>query len=610
MVDFSDGLKCSVAAFARTSCRLHDKYPKETEVELLSDCTKDISSHLKTNGLNSGYRSRYEGTITEGRLIASRVGIFSETSLEQMTACPFHRYSLGLFWKRQKATKYSHPHHTGKRKPHRGISLEISRDILKETGTLVQVGSGICQKCLEQYRGESHDQENTKTTEELFFSCTEDTHEVDQPYHYRTNSNLPFNLTEVEEVDQPCQFRDRLHLPVMDTEVEEVDQPYHFRARLHMPVMNNDIESSQESRQESFQECTIETSQGSSWSYDSSTLPERNFELLNTTLSSLSHHGYGAVSPLRSKLSTPFIESADRTKRYYKRKAGQLISTLLDTIAPGQGDILLDAMSNDKKSTADTSSSEDITSTIVRLYNESTDTGYKVKILSIIVNKHSKSTLQEMIPGITVYRIDQARQHALLYGRGSEEDLVHTQQKRQRMDKSKLAHAVNFFTDPSFIQLVACGTRELNLDNGEKLVIPDIVRTTMHSTLVELYLSHCDETDSQPLSRSSLFRILNACSASKRSCLKGLDNISAEGSAAFDTCIYVISEIEKKGLLSAWSKAISSKLKSYKMYLKTDFKLHLEIESRCADHCLQWALSDTTDKSGNFKVHCLHKLQT
>ncbi|CAC5413917.1 unnamed protein product [Mytilus coruscus] len=416
-----------------------------------------------------------------------------------MTACPFHRYSLGLFWKRQKATKCSHTHHTGKRKPHRGISLEISRDILRETGTLVQVRSGVCQKCLEQYRGESHpvevenDQEDTKTTEELFFSCTEDTHEVDQPYHYRTSSNLPVNLTEVEVM-------------------EEVDQQYNFRARLHMPVMNNDIEdsqlndykSSQESRQESSQECTIETSQGSSWSYDSSTLPERNFELLNTTLSSLSH---GAVSPLRSKLSTPFIESADKTNRYYKRKAGQLISTLLDTIAPGQGDILLDAMSNDKKSTAETSSSENITSTIVRLYNESTDTGYKVKILSIIVNKHSKSTLQEMIPGITVYRIDQARQHALLYGRGSEEDLVHTQQKRQRMDKSKLAHAVNFFTDPSFIQLVACGTRELNLDNGEKLVIPDIVRTTMHSTLVELYLSHCDETDSQPLSRSSLFRI-------------------------------------------------------------------------------------------------------
>ncbi|CAC5404615.1 unnamed protein product [Mytilus coruscus] len=258
--------------------------------------------------------------------------------------------------------------------------------------------------------------------------------EVDQPYHYRTSSNLPVNLTEVEEVDQPCQFRDRLHLPVMDTEVEEVDQLYHFRARLHMPVMNNDIKNSQlndyksseESRQESSQECTIETSQGSSWSYNSSTLPERNFELLNTTLSSWSH---GAVSPLRSNLPTPFIESADRTKRYYKRKAGQLISTLLDTIAPGQGDILLDAMSNEKKSTAETSSSEDITSTIVRLYNESTDTGYKVKILSIIVNKHSKSTLQGMIPGITVYRIDQARQHALLYGRGSEEDLVHTTEK-------------------------------------------------------------------------------------------------------------------------------------------------------------------------------------
>ncbi|CAC5370197.1 unnamed protein product [Mytilus coruscus] len=255
----------------------------------------------------------------------------------------------------------------------------------------------------------------------------------------------------------------------------EVDQPYHFRARLHMPVMNNDIENSQLNDYKSSQECTIETSQGSSWSYDSSTLPERNFELLNTTLSSLSH---GAVSPLRSKLSTPFIESADRTKRYYKCKAGQLISTLLDTIAPGQGDILLDAMSNDKK---------------------------------VQRKPHHRRT--------------------------------------------------------SPVQLFVC---------------------TMNQQIQDT-------------------RILNACSASKRSCLKGLDNISAEGSAAFDTYIYIISEIEKMRLLSAWSKAISSKLKSYKMYLKTDFKLHLEIESRCADHCLQWALSDTTDKSGNFKVHCLHK---
>lgn len=110
MADFSDGLKCSVAAFAWTSGRLHDKYPKESEVELLSDCTKDICSHLKTNRLNSGYRSRYQNRRSSD---CQSCGNIFRNILERMTVSPFHRYSLVLCWQRQKATKCSHLHHAG-----------------------------------------------------------------------------------------------------------------------------------------------------------------------------------------------------------------------------------------------------------------------------------------------------------------------------------------------------------------------------------------------------------------------------------------------------------------------------------------------------------------
>ena len=61
---------------------------------------------------------------------------------------------------------------------------------------------------------------------------------------------------------------------------------------------------------------------------------------------------------------------------------------------------------------------------------------------------------------------------------------------REKMDKSKLQHALSFFSDPSFVQTVSYGTRELKLDNGECLTIPDVIRTVCHSQLVSLYTSY------------------------------------------------------------------------------------------------------------------------
>ncbi|VDI35041.1 Hypothetical predicted protein, partial [Mytilus galloprovincialis] len=137
-----------------------------------------------------------------------------------------------------------------------------------------------------------------------------------------------------------------------------------------------------------------------------------------------------------------------------------------------------------------------------------------------------------MIPGLSTYCIDQARLHASEHDKG-----VPIPKKgeffRQRLDQDKLAHALEFFFNPTFNQVCSFGTRDLKLQNGEVIQIPDVVRTLCHSTFIKTYLAFCTESEFQPLSMSTLFKILQSCPASKRTSLKGLDNIAADGAAAY-----------------------------------------------------------------------------
>ena len=83
------------------------------------------------------------------------------------------------------------------------------------------------------------------------------------------------------------------------------------------------------------------------------------------------------------------------------------------------------------------------------------------------------------------------------------------------------------------------------MQSGEVVRIPEVVRTTCHSTLVTLYQSSCKESGLIPLSRSSLFHVLSGCPASHRTNLRGLDNIAAGGSMAFDILLSTITDIKR-----------------------------------------------------------------
>ena len=84
-----------------------------------------------------------------------------------------------------------------------------------------------------------------------------------------------------------------------------------------------------------------------------------------------------------------------------------------------------------------------------------------------------------------------------------------------------------------FAQDVSYGSKLLILESGDRIEMPNVVRTVTRSTMVEQYLEYCKEQCHEPLSSSTLFKILEVREASQRKSLQGLDNTAADGAAGF-----------------------------------------------------------------------------
>lgn len=345
-------------------------------------------------------------------------------------------------------------------------------------------------------------------------------------------------------------------------------------------------------------------SQGSNWSEeDRSEVP---LDDVNHALSLLSR---GAVSPLKHKTRSNLAELHPSSIRALKRKATSAVLALLDSIAPGQGTELLQLIHVPPQDlTLSPPSYPDLVGTIIKLYNNTVDSNVKKQLLSILAKDFSKKDLQEMIPGLTVYSVDQARIHASVFGEGAQVP-TSTKRFRQRLDQDKLAHALEFFFNPLFYQVSSHGMKEMKLENGERVAIPEVVRTVCHSNLIHMYESFCKDSNyTNPLSSSSLYEILRACPASKRTSLRGLDNIATDGAAAFDTLNQVIQKLQSYVTspdVQTSFKNLQKDLTAYKLYLKGDYRLGLSNTSSCPDHCIAFALSDRSNS--NLQTLCSHK---
>lgn len=317
----------------------------------------------------------------------------------------------------------------------------------------------------------------------------------------------------------------------------------------------------------------------------------------------------GRYSPVMSTLNTSWDDVSDTQQRYYIRKAKETIATSLSVITPGQEELVWKALQTEALLNADRDNqgkrkrfdpSSGLVDILIKAYEQAGHWQTKRQILSLFADDFSRAELQEMIHGISKWRIDQARQHATEAGKG--QPLPEIPSFRTKIDREKVDHFIEYISRPEFVQDVAFGTKTLKLDSGEKIIIPAVIRTVIPSRIIRQYLDYCKEQEFEPAGERSLYRMIEVCSASMQRSLQGLDNTTAEGAEAFDQAFSMLEGLADNGInVSATQKL----LKDGKRYLKNDFKTHIGRGEQCSDHCTVHALSD--NNAGEFRGECDHQ---
>ena len=213
------------------------------------------------------------------------------------------------------------------------------------------------------------------------------------------------------------------------------------------------------------------------------------------------------------------------------QKATEDCKLVCNIIAPNNGQKLFEAMaSSSQGSLDDVTRVDDLVETLMNEFKNAEDRNTKTQILSLYAYKYSVSTLKKIhLPygKLSTRQIHRARTHARTVGPGTapEEKKYH----REKVDMSKVDHFIDFINRPYFYQDVSYGSRILKFDNGKTMDMPNVVRTVTRSTMLSQYTQFCREENFQPLSRSTLFKILEVRGLSQRKSLQGFDNTAADG---------------------------------------------------------------------------------
>jgi hypothetical protein len=228
----------------------------------------------------------------------------------------------------------------------------------------------------------------------------------------------------------------------------------------------------------------------------------------------------------------------------------------------------------------------------------------RVQLLSLIDDQFSKKTIMSVMPHVTEFQLRTARLHAKNNGVGTL--FVKQEIFREKINPLRLDHFLEYIVGEDFLHDVSYGTRILKTTVGN-IVVPDVMRMTSNTNLINLYHENCRDQSMTPLSKTTCFKILNKCSASFRKSMKGLDSMKVDGLNSFDKLEEIVKTLDSLGLNKEKSLNLSRLIVSCCNYLKFKFRKNLKISSFCADHCINFALSEIIDvnKKETNKIHKL-----
>lgn len=314
-----------------------------------------------------------------------------------------------------------------------------------------------------------------------------------------------------------------------------------------------------------------EDSQGSCWqpgSQDSMSQQENPIDIkrerLDEFLSSCN------ASPLKKQLQCNWNDASERTKRDYITKAKKVMHEVLNVIAPGQADLLSEAL---LRSTSKPPG-EKMLQLITTAYSDSTDWGTQRQILSLVANDYSLQDIREHIPDLSKYKYTAARKHAISLGSG--QPVTNAHYNREGLTDQQVNHFLEFIMSPCIMTDAPYGETKLKTASGEVFEVPKIILNSVRTRVIEQYQSFCCEINfSDCASTRSYLRILQAVEPNVRKSMKGLDNYAAEGAKAIDDLKKIAEVLGKLGMGLEWQEKVQKSLTAGKQYLKLEYKVHV-----------------------------------
>lgn len=116
----------------------------------------------------------------------------------------------------------------------------------------------------------------------------------------------------------------------------------------------------------------------------------------------------------------------------------------------------------------------------------------------------------------------------------------------ERYNGQHVPRFVEFILSPSITTDLPFGIRKMKMASGKVIEVPNTCRNMISTRIIRQYQNYCLETTNgefRPLGFTSLMKILNACPASTRKNMAGIDEYSADGNTAFDSLIKICEEL-------------------------------------------------------------------
>lgn len=243
---------------------------------------------------------------------------------------------------------------------------------------------------------------------------------------------------------------------------------------------------------------------------------------------------------------------------------------------------------------------------IISSYNNATTSADRKQVLSVLTSLFTYSDLQsvqELSGPISRRAFSEANHHANAWGAACSAPCV--AHVSVRIPTSTLTDVMKHILNPTFIQQVAFGSRDITLSDHSTLKVPKLQRVQLRERMWDLY--EAENTDSEGnfsgVSRSVYLQAANIATASDQKSLAALDNNAVRfGRDNFRRMRDLVGHLATWNPLKmtpAIQQLLRSEVDAVETFYKYDFEQHLCLDTLCASHCLTHAFGGLGPKFSN-----------